>query len=192
MSSPQTSASATTPYVTAAQFFDFFSPQLASDVLRATPDAPRPSYLAMLDPTNPAGAKLLVFLSRGAGEIEAACAIARRYSPLDLQALRGMSQVLLRGLNAARSMWGLYQRLKPGSARPEDCPGAKESESLLRDLRDGQKVFTFEETMDAGLPEVQPANPNRLLTPNVISRAYRLFPGYGLNSVGNYPSGGEQ
>lgn len=178
MSSPQTSASATTPYVTAAQFFQFYTSSLAADVLRATPDAPRPSYLAMLDSTNPAGAKLLVFLSRGAGEIEAACAIARRYSPEDLQALGGMSAVLLRGLNAARSMWGLYQRLKPGSARPDDCPGAKESESLLRDLRDGQKVFTFEETMDAGLPSVVPANPSRLLTPNVVARAYRLFPGY--------------
>lgn len=189
---PQTSASATTPYVTAAQFFTFYAPSLAADVLRATPDAPRPSYMAMLDSTNPAGAKLLVFLSRAAGEVEAACAIARRYSPLDLQALAGMSATLLQGLNAARAMWGLYQRLKPGSARPEDCPGAKESEAMLRDLRDGQKIFTFEETMDAGLPTVQPANPNMLLTPNVVARAYRLFPSYGPNSVGNYPSGGEQ
>lgn len=186
-----TSASATTPYVTAAQMFQFFAPQLAADVLRASPDAPRPSYLAMLDSTNPAGAKLLVFLSRGAGEIEAACAIARRYTPLDLQALTGMSATLLQGLNAARAMWGLYQRLKPGSARPEDCPGAKESEAMLRDLRDGQKIFTFEETMDAGLPSVQPANPDRLLTPNVVSRAYRLFPGgYQLGSR-DWASGGD-
>lgn len=187
---PQTNASSTTPYCTAAQFFTFYQSSLAADVLRASPDAPRPSYLAMLDPANPAGAKLLVFLSRGAGEIEASCAIARRYSPADLQALGGMSTVLLQGLNAARSMWGVYQRLKPGSARPEDCPGAKESEALLRDLRDGQKIFTFEQTMDAGLPTVQPANPNMLLTPNVVARAYRLFPNSQLG-MQNWRSGGD-
>lgn len=188
---PQTTASSTTPYCSAEKFFQFFAPQLAADVLRATPDAPRPSYMAMLDSTNPAGAKLLVFLSRGAGEIEAVCAIARRYSPADLQALSGMSATLLQGLNAARTMWALYQRLKPGSARPEDCPGAKESEAMLRDLRDGQKIFTFEETMDAGLPSVQPADANRLLTPNVVSRAYRLFPGsYQLGSR-NWAGGGD-
>lgn len=179
---PQTPNSATTPYCSASQFFDFYSPPLAADVLRAAPEAPRPSYLAMLDPANPAGAKLLVFLSQGAGEIEAACGIARRYVPADLQALTGVSQTLLRGLNAARAMWGLYRRLKPGSARPDDCPGAKESFELLKALRDGEMVFGFDETQEAGLPSVQQANPGKLLTPNVVGKAYRLFgqfgPGY--------------
>lgn len=175
---PQTTNSSAAPYLTAFRFFDYYAPQLAADMLRATPDAPRPSYLAMVDPANPAGQRLLVFLGRGAGEIEAACSIAQRYSPADLNNLTGVSQDLLQGLNAARAMWGIYQRLKPGSARPEDCPGAKESEALLDALRDGQRVFSFFETQAAGLPVVSAPNPSMLLTPNIVGRATRLFPSY--------------
>lgn len=183
-----TPSSSATPYCSAAEFFDFYTQPLAADMLKSDPDGPRPSYLAMLDSTNPAGAKLLNALRRGAGEIESVCQIAARYTAADLLALDGMSAVLLKGLNAARAMWSIYQRLKPGSAKPEDVPGAKESFELLKDLRDGAKVFSYEEVQDAGLPSVQPPSPQNLQTPNVVGRAYRLFPGYGLNSRiwGNY------
>ena len=144
---------------------------------------PRPSYLAMIDPANPAGARLVVHLNRGAGEIEAACGIAQRYLPLDLQALAGVSQILLQGLNAARSMWSMYQILKPGSARPDDVPGARESADLLKALRDGEMIFGFDETQESGLPTVQQAQPSQLLTPNVVGYAQRLFVNYGLNRL---------
>jgi len=175
----QTSNSAATPYVTAPQFFEFYAPQLAADVLRASPDAPRPSYLAMCDSTNPAGKKLLAFLSRGAGEIEAAVAVSARYSAADLQALTGVSLALLQGLNSARAMWCLYQRLKPGSARPDDCPGAKESSEMLELLRNGERIFSFVESEQAGLPTIFQAAPQNLLTGYLVGRTSRLFPSYG-------------
>lgn len=178
--------SSAAPYCTAVQFFDFYARQLAADMLRASPDGPRPSYLSMIDPQNPVGARLNYFLGKGAGEIEAACTKGHRYNPADLNALNGMSAVLLQGLNAARAMWGLYQRLKPGSARPQDCPAAAESEAMLKELRDGNMIFAFAETQDADLVGVQPPNPSQLVTANVVARAYRLFPGYGSNS---YPYG---
>jgi hypothetical protein len=180
---PQTSNSSSSAYCSPEQFFTFYAPQLAADVLRAAPDAPRPSYLAMLDSANPAGAKLLTFLGKGAGEIEAACLVSSRYQPPDLLALTGVSLELLHGLNAARTMWALYQRLKPGSADPKQCPGAIESEALLDALRDNKRIFSFEETQAAGLPSINQASPGALLTPNVVGRAYRLFPQYGPNRL---------
>lgn len=173
----QTPNSTTAPYCDAATFLTFYAPQIVADVLRAGPDAPRPSYLAMLDSTNPAGAKLLKFLLLGSGEVEAACQVSKRYTPADLQGLTGASAALLQKLTAARTMWGVYQRLKPGSARPDEVPMARESDQLLTDLRNGEKIFAFVESQDAGLPAVVPANPGALVGPNVLSRAYRLFQG---------------
>lgn len=178
-----TPASTTTPYVTAEQFFTYYAYQLAGDMLRATPESPRPSYLAMLDQTNPAGEKLYTFLLYGAGEIESVCLIAKRYQAADLQALTGASAEFLRALNAARSMWAMYRRLKPGTARPEDVPGCKESMEVMKALRDGEMIFGFLETQEAGLPTVNQAQPQQLLTPNVVARASRLFPSYGPNRI---------
>ena len=180
---PLTPNSAATSYCTLVGFFDFYSKQIAADVLRKTSEMPRPSYLAMIDPLNPAGARLQRHLNRGAGEIEAACSIARRYQPADLAVLTGVSRDLLEGLNAARAMWSAYQILKPGSARPEEVPGAKESAELIKALRDGEAIFGFDETMEAGLPDTSPANPSQLLTPNVVGYAQRLFPFYGANRL---------
>lgn len=178
-------ASSPRPYCTSIQFLTFYARSIAADMLKTTPESPRPSYLAMIDPANPAGQRLTYFLGKGAGEIEAACAKGHRYEPADLLALDGVSAVLLQGLNAARAMWSLYQKLKPGSARQQDCPGAAESAEFLQELRDGNMIFTFTETQDADLPSVQPANPNALVTPNVISRASRLFPQYWPLSFGD-------
>lgn len=180
---PMTPNTSTTPYCSAEQFFDFYSRDIAADMLKVVPQAPRPSYLAMLDPNNPAGAKFLKHLKRGAGDIEAACGVAKRYQPADLNALTGVSQTFLQALNAARTMWSLYQTLKPGSARLEECPGATVSEEYLAELRDAKLIFGFMETMDAGLPSVVPPSPGRLVTPDVVSRAVRLFPNYGLNRL---------
>lgn len=181
----QTSYSSLTPYCTNPQFFVYYAYQLAADMLRAQPESPRPSYLAMIDPNNPAGQRLQVFLGIGAGEIESACAVSSRYSPQDLQALTGVSQQFLQRLNAARGIWALFQKLKPGTARPEDVPGAVDSAKLIQDLRNGERIFTFLESAAAGLPSINPPQPNQLVTGYVVGRAARLFPGYG---PGNGPN----
>lgn len=179
----QTPNSASSSYCTAVEFLLYYSPSVAADMLRGSPESPRPSYLAMIDPLNPANSRLQTHLDAGAGEIEAACGIAKRYLPADLQALTGVSGQLLKKLNAARGMWSLYQKLKPGAARPEDCAGAKESFELLEALRDGQMIFGFLETQQAGLPSVVQAQPAQLLTPNVVGAAMRLFPNVYINRL---------
>lgn len=179
----QTPLSSSDAYCDAATLLRFVAPQIMADVLRSTPEAPRPSYLAMIDPANPAGQRLLTYLQAGAGEIEAKCFVSKRYVPADLQALTGVARVFLQRLNAARAVWQAYQYLKPGSARPEDCPGAKESAEYLDLLGRGEAIFGLVETMRAGLPSVVQAQPNRLLTPNIVGLSYRLLPNYGQNRL---------
>lgn len=180
---PQTSNSSSTPYCNAFLALQFYARQIWADTLKVIPESPRPSYLAMLDPTNPAGQRLYTYLGKGAGEIESYCVIGKRYVPLDLQALTGVSQTLLQSLNAARALWCAYQFLKPGSARPQDCPGAVESAELLKALAMGERIFTFVESENAGLPSVQQASPAQLVTPNVVRKAQRLFPDTYLNRL---------
>jgi hypothetical protein len=187
----QTPNTASSSYVSAANFFLCYSPQIVSDLLRPTPDNPPPSYLAMCDSTSVPGARLQFHLDLGAGEIESRCSVSNRYSPTDLQALSGVSQVLLWKLNAARAFWSLNQYLKPLTARPQDVPMAVESAQLLELLEKGEAIFSFTETQGAGigLPIVQQANPSQLLTPNVVARANRLFPNVGLNLLPGGPGG---
>lgn len=179
----QTPYSASSSYITAANFLECYSQSIVGDMLRATPDSPPPSYSAIIDPNNPAGARLYKHLKIGAGEIEAYCAVARRYTPDDLTALTGVSRELLEKLNAARGMWSLKQYLQPITARPDDVPFAKESAELLKLLGLGEMIFGFSQSMDAGLPSVVEAQPAALVTPNVISYAQRLFPTYGSNRL---------
>lgn len=179
----QTPLSSDYPYCDAFGFFNFVAPQVAADVLRQYPEAPRPSYLAMVDPANPAGQRLLSYLQYGSGEIEAKCFVSKRYTPDDLRALTGDGLVFLQGLTAARAVWKAYQFLKPGAARPDDCPGAKESAAFLDLLGKGEAIFGLLETAEAGLPTVVQAQPSALLTPDVVTRVSRLFPGYGQNRL---------
>ena len=183
---PQIPNSTATPYCNQFQFFDFYEYTILSDLFRPRLGVP-PSLLAMCDINNPAGKRTFGFLMEGAGEIESYCTQSSRYQPSDLTALTGASAVYLQKLNACRSMWAAYQRLKPGSARPDDCPGAKESMEALKALRDGATIFGFLETQAAGLVTVQPFNARALLPgqATVVKRAARLFPNYGINSGNN-------
>lgn len=185
MASPQTSNSSLVPYVTAIQTFGFFSQKIIADMLKANTDSPRPSYLACIDPGNYFGKKWLQHIGFGAGEIESAVVVASRYTPLDLMALTGVSQTLLQGLNAARALWSAYKILKPGTARPEECPAAKESFEMLTQLRDGEKLFSYIESEQAGLPHVVPPNPYALFPGQgtIVPRLVRLFPRLGLNAM---------
>lgn len=181
----QTPFSAVSSYVSSQNFLLCYSWSIVSNMLRKAPNYPNPSYSACIDSTNPAGAMLQFHLNNGAGEIESACTVAQRYSPDDLAALRGVSQVMLWKLNAARGMWSLAHFLKPLTARPEDVPFAKESFEILQLLRDGELIFGMRETMEAGLPTIQPPNPAQLITPNALSPVVgpRLFPNTFLSQL---------
>ena len=180
----QTPNSSTAGYCTAADVLECYSQDIVADMCRARPSSPPPSYLALTDSTNPAGARLYKHIRIGAGEIEAACGVSKRYTKDDLEALTGVSQQLLIKLNCARAFWSLAQFLKPITARLEDVPGAKESFELLQMLKNGDLIFSTYESQEAGLPSVNEAQPSLLVTPNCVAYAQRLFPLAGLNRNG--------
>lgn len=88
-------------------------------------------------------------LNRASGEVEAACLVAGKYTPTDLNALTGMSQSLLQGLVADLAFWFLMVRRYPGSQPTEAYKGAMEK---LERLRLSERIFGLTEVADAGLP----------------------------------------
>lgn len=184
MSIPQTPHTTDVPFAKAQDVLACYAQGIVADLCRVTPNSPPPSYLALLDNTNPAGKRLYKHMQIGAGEIQSFCSVSKRYTVEDLQALTGVSQELLIKLNCARAFWSLANYLKPITSRPEDVPFAKESYDLLILLRDGERIFSFYESESAGLPTVNEAQPSQLITPNVVGYARRLFPLAGLNRNG--------
>lgn len=180
-----TPQSTTSPYCTVTDLFVYHDPDQVADMLR-TGSAPRPSFAAMNDPTSAAGVLLNRFLLSGSGRVESTCAVANRYKPVDLAALIGSGtageQILIK-LVADLCFWQLCQRRQPATADIKNTPGAAEAFEYLKQLANGDCIFGFVESGNAGLPTVQEAAPNQLLTPNVVTTAIRLFPNYGLNRL---------
>lgn len=179
---PYTSTSA---YCTAEDMFEYHDPNQIADMLRDGP-LPRPSIMDMLNSSSVVGARLLRLLKSAAGRIESTCLIGKRYQPVDLAALYASGSVggeTLIKLNADLAFWQLCQRRQPNAADPRNVPGAVEVTEFLAALKNGDAVFAFEESAAAGLPTVQQAQPNNLLTPNVVRKAVRMFPSYYPNTL---------
>lgn len=182
---PQTPFSTSTPYCSAADLFVYHDPEQVGDMLK-TGSGTRPSVASMLDSTSTPGALLQRFLLSASGRVESTCSVARRYTPSDLAALLGSGtageQILIK-LVADLCFWQLCQRRQPATADVKNTPGAAEAFEYLKQLANGDCIFGFVESANAGLPVVQEAAPAMLLTPNVVTQAIRLFPSYGLNNL---------
>jgi hypothetical protein len=187
---PKTINSTTTPFCTADELFLYHDPDQVADML-VDGDNPRPTVGEMGNETdNKYGAMLLRFRRAASGRVESACLVARMYAPEDLRELydpadsanaNTASREILVKLTADLCFWMLCQRRQPNAGDPRNVPGAVEASELLDALRDGQRIFSFDETAAAGLPSVAPPNPAVLVTPNIIGVAQRLFPTSGLN-----------
>jgi len=182
---PMTPYSTLVPYCTADDLFVYHDPNQVADCLRDG-GLPRPTISDMTNPSSSLGIVLNRFLLSAAGRIESTAIVGKRYSPADLNALigsgTGAEQTLIK-LNADIAFWQICQRRQPNASDPKNVPGAMEAFEYLKQLSLGEAIFGFEEAADAGLPSVVPPNPNNLLTPNVVSRAYRLFPDCQLNNL---------
>ncbi len=146
---PLTSAA---PYCSAEAFFDYHDAEAVADLLRDK-DAPRPVLAALKLSTNPLGAKLLRFLLAATGEIESAALEGKRYTPADLAALTGSAKEFLVRLTADVAFWRLSRRRQPLSADSKRVPGADDVEQTLQKLKDGERIFGFIESADAGLDQ---------------------------------------
>lgn len=183
--------STTTPYCSAADLFAYHDPNQVADMI-LDGDDPRPTVAQMSSASNKYGALVLRFLRAASGRVESACTVSKMYTVDDLQELydptdsandNTASREVLIKLVADLCFWMLCQRRQPNSGDPRNVPGAVEANELLNQLRDGERIFSFTETAAAGLPDVVAPDPSRLVTPNVIAKAVRLFPGFGINGL---------
>ena len=144
---PLTSAA---PYCSAEAFFDYHDAEAVADLLRDK-DAPRPVLAALKTTATALGSKLNRFLLAATGEIESAALEGKRYTPTDLAALTGSAKEFLVRLTADVAFWRLSRRRQPLSADSKRVPGADDVEETLQKLKDGQRIFGFVESADAGL-----------------------------------------
>lgn len=168
---PLTSA---TPYCTAARLMQHYDREQVQDLLR-TGDAPRPTYLGVTDPTSTEGARLQRVLLAASGKVESACLCGRRYSPADLAALTGAGLARLERLVAAIAFWELSQARMPNTGDPQEVPGAAEAAADLEMLRQGERVFSFDEAAAAGLPATTTPDPSQLLGGSSLVANNRMF-----------------
>lgn len=112
-------------------------------------------------------------LLRASGEVEAYCQKGKRYKPVDLNALTGASQALLVGLVCDLAMYHLGKRFVPD---PEKIAGAKEAKETLKAIGEGELIFGFVETANAGnmsTVDIQYDSSDRIQRPTEM--ASRLF-----------------
>jgi hypothetical protein len=118
---------------------------------------------------------LLAVLLGASGELESACQVGNRYSAADLAALTGSGLHRVRKVVADLAFWALCQRRTPQSGNPETVPGAKQALEELDRLRKGERIFSFSESADAGLPETVRPDPSLNEAGRAVIQAKRLF-----------------
>lgn len=92
--------------------------------------------------------KVTAALDRASGDVELACIAGGRYSAADLAALNGVAQVTLKALICDIAYCYIADRRVPNLL---ELPVFTRSMTLLMQLRDGVKIFPFQETIDASV-----------------------------------------
>lgn len=143
---PLTVNSAGAPFVTGAQFIVMYDWRTPAMLLSDTDTA----LATATDVAN--NTTLLEILMEAAGQIEMATSKGNRYQPSDLTTLAGSTTVMgsrLRRLNADIAMEMLWRR-RPDKEMPA-MPQFEEAQAILASLENGDLVFGFQQTMDAGI-----------------------------------------
>lgn len=189
---PKTVNSNLEPYADASDLFDYHDWTMVADNLRDGTDA-RPAKADLENPASaPYGVRLYRILKSASGKVESACLVKKMYTPEDLAELiridedtgeyvGGNSAETLVKLVCDLAFYQSSQRKQPNSGDPKNVPGAVEALELLDRLRDGERIFSFQETQNAGLPSVVTPEPTALVTPNVVGRTRRVYGNYGMN-----------
>jgi len=144
-----TSNSSATSYASASDMLDFYDIRTIADLISDNSTrkggSPDPTPAVVIVDT-----KLARALKWASGVIEAACLRARRYHPGDLHALDGVSKELLIGLVCDLTMARLYRRRPDKGPIP---PFVEAAMQMLDALANGERIFSFEENEEAGLPQ---------------------------------------
>lgn len=142
-----TPVSSSTSYCSGAQFTDFNDWRSAAELLS---DA---GVRLATESEVQSSARLNRLLLRASGWVESACLVGSKYTPADLQAVDGASAEFLAGLVADLTMAFLWRR-RPHLDKAVP-PQFVEAEAILQRIRNGERIFALQETMNAGLPGIE-------------------------------------
>jgi len=146
---PATSVSSATPYITPSDLLNWRDWRQMADWLSITDargtEAVFASSAVAQEHCNAAG-----------GLLEAAVLKGHRYDVADLQALTGQSLSLLKRIVAFVAIDSMSRFKK---RTPADESDIKWAFDLLQALANGERIFSFEETQDAGVPNTARMEP---------------------------------
>ncbi len=168
---PQTPVTSATPYASPSDFINrvdvnFLGLMVRDDDTQATPTD------LLSDP------KLLVALLGSSGMVEAACLRAERYSAIDLNTLitvGGASAELLKDIVCGLAIQRL--RWRRGLMEAMTYPLAQQAVMWLQALSDGEMIFSFAETVQAGLPATSRDTAQNMFydTPTLLTNNVRMW-----------------
>jgi hypothetical protein len=114
--------------------------------------------------------------------LESAVLTSQHYSVTDLQQLNGVSLEYMKTILSDIAMYEIVCN------RPENNPPDTVFQKYqlafqaLQDLSDGKRIFAFQETADAGLPQVQQISPfTRYFKDRMITAVWRR--GFGVREA---------
>lgn len=163
-----------TPYCTPARLALYHDRRSLADLCRDESAPPAMPATVLASPV------ILAALEAASGLVNAACLAGGRYKPSDLVSLADAGKAYLEKLTADLAYWGLAQRRSPISANLSNVPGAAQAYEELDRLRNGERIFAFAESADAGLPSVtDDVRRGQLTAPKVVQIAGRLFGSHG-------------
>lgn len=144
MSTPVSNPSS---YCTPSDFLDRYDWRFVAELM--SDEGIQPDRLTLVTPGTGPNQRLQALLDSAAGEVEAACLVASRYTPTDLAGLTGVAAKFLKQLVADLAI-GLAGFRRPHLDKPIP-PQVERADAQLDRLRKGQSIFGIQETMDAGV-----------------------------------------
>lgn len=162
---PFTSISSPTPYASPADFLSRYDVNVTGQL---TSDSGQQNSATELltDPD------LITALMDASGDVEAACLVAGRYQPTDLQALTGVSLNYLKRITCALAAQYLVERRWSIEGY---MPQYEQALAALDQLRNGLQIFAYAEVAAAGTPKNFYLNDNNFLNLNLVSNLSRYF-----------------
>ena len=143
------SVSSTTSYVSASDFLALKDWRTAAQLCSDDPTNPIPDPTTLSTNTN-----FLTILNAASGELESAVLRSEIYQVTDLQALTGVSLAYLKKIVCDIAMRLMYSR-RPGPNPSETVINDYDKAmDALNNLSNGVRIFSFQQTTQAGLPDV--------------------------------------
>jgi hypothetical protein len=180
--------SSITPYMSISDFLARKDYRLVAQLAVDDPDNLYP--LSALPAALYTDINVQTAVAAACGQLESAVLRSNRYMVSDLQALQGVSQAYMKTILSNIAMYEMYGRRSgpnPSSTMMSDYESAIKA---LNDLAEGIRIFSFNETQQAGLPAVYQMQPYDYIRDNLVTTRNRSY-GLGVRQqMRRWPGGG--